>query len=267
MRRLAVLACLCAASPAVAAKGEGHRAVVLLDAAALPDAGKLVADYRKRWQRSMTPTHSEKPDVLTFNLDDGEVSIELRRRTVPEDELRDVAHFSWQWPEAKSVQHHAQLNIKVQGPKGDATDNLLRLTRVVASVVATTSVKAVYWGNARMMIEPQRFLRKSGAIERNKPPIEMWVNAIPVELEDQTKVIRTFGMTSANVPELLVMQGELPDDIAMTLVYVTASYLVSHPQAAKTGRLQPAKHVVITIETITSPWDPSEPMLRVVLKI
>jgi len=267
MRRVAVVLFLCAASPAAAETGQGHRAVVLLDAAALPDANKLVADFQKRWKRALKPTKSDKTDLLTFDLEDGEVSIELRRRAVPDDEFRNVAHFSWQWPEAESVQHHAQLNIKVLAPKVDATDNLLRLTRVVASVIATSPVKAVYWGNARMLIEPQRFLRKSAGIGRNKPPVEMWINGTLTALLDDTKVARTFGMPSADVPELLVMQGEMPDEMALLLVYLTAAYFVKHPQATRNGRLQVAKKVVISVETITSPWDASEPMLRITPKL
>jgi hypothetical protein len=240
--------------------------IVLLERSQRLDGARLVEDYCARWKPLLATLKGEEGDAMVLDLGDALATVRLERK--PLAGLDSAVQASWQWDGARTAvdRHPAHLVIEVGTSRGEALANTARLTRVVASVVAVTRPRAVFWTGAAMLIDPAKFVAESAVLRTGQAPVLLWLNVLPAFLEPKEPVVHTIGFGRLGLPELILVQGAASDEDVFDRL-LRASELILHKRlnVRRGNRLELSATERLVAEEVPAPWNPKEMAIRLTM--
>jgi hypothetical protein len=161
-------------------------------------AEDILTDLGQRWPDVPVSYLGDKKGTLNFDFDSANLAITLAETPLPWSELEEPARSSVSWPDAEAAlrPHEAYVEVAVLG-EGDPVEYAVRLTKAVATVLATTpGAIGVYWGSASLVVPRDLFIGCATEVLPLGPPIPIWVDFQVGLNEGDTTSGFTRGMTA-----------------------------------------------------------------------
>jgi hypothetical protein len=209
---------------------------VLVSEPKLPDASAFRTELEKRTAGlfSVGDMEADGQKVILLRMHSGTVMVGLIEAPLPKGQIDDLCAMAWYWRQACEAtgSHKAQVVVSVIGTTLDRLDANLLLTHVVASLMDSNAI-ASYWGAS--LQSRDAFLRQSQGINRDAPPVWLWVNFRVTN--DLTKgfSLSTQGMEEFDLREIEAKEVNRPGREVFSLLLGMAQYLVSKGPVIKDG--------------------------------
>lgn len=204
-------------------------AMIALEAPSLPPVAELVAFHDGTWKGAPPLTEAARADdMLTVQIGASRGAVAAASHPIPWEELEGPCQGAWWWPDAETGlrKHRAHLIVTLSGAE-DLIARTMRLTRLVASVAATTrGVIGVYWGAGTLVHAPEAFIEDAAQMTRDELALNLWVDFRPQRNADGTLGIFTTGMNALGQMELEVAASKGDPEQVMAQVVELAYRLV-----------------------------------------
>jgi len=263
-----VLAALLLGSPTVdapARQREDHALVFLCDSKPVAIAA-ILRDYEGSAKPRISLTSkTTAPSLVEFESDQVSGSVRLISEALATQQLAPAIRASWQWTNAGPTlrAQKGYLDIVVRSRRGDVLDHNLALTQLVASAVKAAHGCGVFWGNASFVIEPKRFLATSAKATRSHLPVLLWINVLPAKLSATTPVFHTIGLSSLELPELILEKGEASDEASLDMILRMSDLVLRNGQGLRDGEtVNLTAREALRATSMPAPWDPKETAIR-----
>lgn len=239
-------------------------AMVALEAPALPPVAELAAFHDGTWKDGPPLADAARADdMVTVNMGASRGVIAAASHAIPWEELEGPCQGAWWWPEAEARlrTHRAHLIVTLSGAE-DLIARTMRLTRLVASVAATTrGVLGVYWGAGTLVHAPEAFIEDAAQMTREEMPLNLWVDFRPQRNGDGTLGIFTTGMVALGQMELEVTGSTGDPEHVMAQVVELAYRLVDEGMRPHDGE----RVGEVAVRRASSKWARDQQVLQVEL--
>lgn len=241
-------------------EGRVQMAFVLTNAKSAPDA-QAVLEHLERLapgrHQVASPSSSNEHQALSFEIDGGVAVIALMPFPVPESDLRGPCECAWWWPEAVEVcrAQTGHFIVTCTAP-GDAIEQALRLSDVVAAVASASGSPAVYWGAGTVVNPAKSFFELMPSASRDNLPLPLWIELRVQQVAPGDFFFATTGMQQFNLMELEAeVQTSEPADVAGKLLDV-AHYLCDQGPVLQDGQtIGASEEERICVRHVRSRWD------------
>lgn len=215
-------------------KTSSNLAFVLLSEARLPDAESVSVAFRD-FAAEGEELREETDDsdggasrqVTSFVFNTGEKSfVALMPVAVPNGEADQGVQFSlsrfrnnWELPP-----HNAHLLVTFQpAPDSMPIIGLSRFTSILTAVTKVSPAVGVYWGNAGATHDSEFFV--SIASDRDVAArMMLWSGVSFAREKDGRFSLLSLGMQQLNLPDLLLVAGDISKNVAVETMYNLLSY-------------------------------------------
>lgn len=239
MRTLVLLFVLMLGFAAAAASDASQIRVlsfVLVAEPKLPDARLLRADLEGRLPAhlAITDMDADKRNVILLRAAGGTVMIGLIDAPLPKGQVDDLCAGAWYWRQAceATSAHRAHIAVSVLGTPLDKLDASLLQTHVVASLMDGNAV-ASYWGAS--LQSRDAFLRQSAQINREQPPVWLWVNFRVSHDPEKGVSLSTQGMEAFGLREIEAKDVNRSGREVFSLLVGMGQYLLPRGPVIKDG--------------------------------
>lgn len=243
-------------------------AMVALNGASLPPEQEIFEYLEQTWPSSPTITDvTRKDDAVTFSVSDGVGFFALVSAPIPWDDLEGPCATAWYWPDAceKLKGHKAHAVVSLSSTSLEPVEQALLLTKLLASVAATTDSAGIYWGAGTVVHSPEMFLDQSSGIALEYLPLMLWIDFRLQEEADGTFTMFTTGLEAFGLMEIEAVRVKGDSEGLYGLVYDVAHYLLENGPIVKDGDTiggSEAEHIEVRYEP--SMWDNSRKVYRLV---
>lgn len=154
---------------------------------------------------------------VSFAIPGGSAGLAHLPMPIPWGDLEWPVRTAWHWPtaEAELRAHTAHLVVFVSSSELSAIELNLQLVRLVASVIAASPAAGVYYGNASVVIESQRYLEEAHGASEDNLPIPLWLGLHPVRddggLSGYTTGMEVFGLLNLETHDADTTPADLLD--------------------------------------------------------
>jgi hypothetical protein len=228
------------------------------------DLEQVVDAYRERYPLADGLILEGEAGAALGTLGPDRVMLTHVGAPIPWADLEGPCETAWHyWERATQVvkQHQSHVVCAVLGQEADgAIERTLRLTRLVAAVVAGSKATAVYWTEAPIVLPREAFLEATHTLSREEVPLEMWVDFRPMIDEERTSVF-TAGMDALGLLEIEIRDAASPMNEVLDLVYEIAHYLVAHGMVIGDGDTVEFSASKLRVSYVDSAWKRPGPVL------
>ena len=180
-------------------------AVIALKREAFPDLSAAVEMLSEAYPDEGAPAEVTRgTDSAVFRWGPGPVAVALKSEPIAEADLEEACEAAWWWEQAaeKLALHRAHLLVSL-APTGEApVARHLRLSRVVAVLLAQCEAAGVYWPNAGIVHEPQSFAEQAADLSPESIHPALWIDMHIIPNDDETYSLYTVGLEAFGRKEI-----------------------------------------------------------------
>ena len=233
-------------------------AMICLSAPALPTVEALGSALEALGEGPSVENAKLEDEVLSFDFGGATAFVSLMPGPIPWEDLEGPCATAWHWEEAESVlrEHKAHLIVVLTGNAGDAIEQHLRLTRLVAAAAEASEALGVYWGGAPLVQPREAFFEVAQEAGRDNLPLELWVEQRLFSSAPETVSVFTAGMDKLGAMEVEVREAHGDPSEVMALVYGIAQYLVLNGNVIQDGdTVGGSEEERVTARHVDSEWE------------
>lgn len=205
---------------------------------------QLKADFQTYWGETIEideeDEENESENTLSFNVRENWVIISEMNVPIPSDDIKSTADYTYIWEnaleECSQMKSHAIVTIMNQA--GDQVDTAKLLTKVLISILRTSSSAiGVYKGSQTMLIPKELYLSYGEQIkEDNELPINLWTYIGLRQEENNTFSAYTFGLSELfGHPEIEIISSAKEPGELHGFISMMANYVVNYRAELKHG--------------------------------
>jgi hypothetical protein len=234
--------------------------MILLGKNVLPDMTAVIETLGRLHPQTDPPTEATRgPESAVFRWGPGPIAVALKTDPIAWEELEEACEAAWWWEGAaeKLQGHKARLLVSLAPSLEDPIDRHLRLTQVVAAVVAgNESVLGVYWSAAGIVHEPRAFVEQAAEITRESLNPTLWIQMRIAPNDDESWALYTTGMEAFGRPEIeIASTSRQPSEIYELCAEVIGYLLVSGEELAEGGMISRSDEEQIEVRYGPSMFD------------
>lgn len=238
---------------------------VLVAESRLPDADtfRSTLESRLKGQYVVGKTETDDEGVILLRIRGGTLMVGLIDAPLPKGQLDDLCANAWFWRQActATAAHRAHITVSVLDTDLDALDASLLLTHAVASLMDGNAI-ASYWGASLQSREA--FLRQAANIDRDRPPVWLWINFRVSNDVEKGFSLSTQGMENFGLREIEAKDVNRPGADVFSLLIGMSQYLISHGPVIKDGETIGASPALnIRVKQAPSYWRDGARVYRV----
>ncbi|GAB6167248.1 hypothetical protein JCM19992_32480 [Thermostilla marina] len=254
-------------------------AMVTLSEPVLPNAEVLAGMHERLWPGSerlvfdSAGAHDEapgfdEPTSVIFQWDDATAAFSLMPAPIPSEDIGGAAELArWYWPEAPETlaQHRAHWVVILLGGPTDPIERAMKLTELTATAAASLDeATGIYWGASNLLHPRDQFVARAREMDRESPPIELWVNFRLSGDDNDTVSLLTLGMDQFGHKEIEVHQSRRDPQFILDRVYNIAAYLLENGPVIEDGHtVGQSADEKFTVHIGPSKFDESMTVLRI----
>ena len=135
-------------------------------------------------------------DSAVFRWGAGPVAVALKSEPIAEADLEEACQAAWWWEQAADqlASHQAHLLVSLAPTAEDPVTRHIRLSRVIAVLLAQCDSAGVYWPNAGIVHEPQSFAEQAADLSPENLHPALWIDMHMSPNEDETYSLYTVGL-------------------------------------------------------------------------
>jgi len=182
-------------------------------------------------------------NLFTGTIGGYTAAVTLVDRPIPWFQLEGPCATAWYWPTAAEAlkEHAAHLLVVLVDEGGKAVDKSIRLTQLVAGLLATSASQGVLWGPGRLVHPPQAFLDQATQLKPTDLPLFLWVDFRVERGEDGICRLYTTGLEALGQTEI-----EVPSFAGEPQVMLEYAYNIAHYQICKQKEINEGDTIGLT---------------------
>lgn len=151
-----------------------------------------------------------KDNTISFHLGEDKVVVSSMKAAVPWSDLKGPCQAAWYWPDAAAQirSHQAHFLIVVVPGSPDRKAAAVKLTKVTAALVESSSAAGVLWGGSGTVHAPQPFCQTAAETAADRLPVEIWVGFGLIPEADQTHSVYTSGLEDFGMQEIEIHSSQ-----------------------------------------------------------
>jgi hypothetical protein len=202
-----------------------------------PDPTAVLSDLHAHWPDvPVTGEPETEKAATTVEIPDGAIGFVHMEMPLPAREVEGPASVAWHWPEARGAvaAHQSHVIATSFSTTLTALDLRVLLTKLVASILATTNSVGVYVGDARLVRSAADYRNDAATATRDAPPLLSWLGFNPV-IEDGGSSAYTTGLTWFGLRELEVRRSARPVPEVLGMLADLAQYELTTGRVLRDG--------------------------------
>lgn len=196
--------------------------------------------------------------AVSVNLGGTQGIVALVPAPIPWSDLEGPCATAWWWPEATEHMkaHRAHAIITMMGVGDDLIEKHLLLSKLAASVVATSDCAGIYWGGGTVVHPPQMFIDQAREATRDSLPLNLWIDFRIQRMDGGTCRLLTTGMEEFGKMELEIAPASMRPSEMLELGYGIAAYVLTSGADIRDGHtIGRSETEKIRIRFARSMWD------------
>jgi uncharacterized protein DUF4261 len=151
-----------------------------------------------------------KDNTISFQLGDDKIVISSIKAPIPWSDLKGPCSAAWYWPEAAGQLRPTKAHFLVVVAPGtpDLKAAAVKLTKVTAALVESSSAAGVLWGGSGTAHAPQPFRQTADEISADRLPVEIWVGFGLIPESNQTHSVFTSGLEDFGMQEIEIHSSQ-----------------------------------------------------------
>lgn len=189
--------------------------MVALRGNALPDLRRIAGHFRESLNLAVDDSEiNVRDEAAVVTIEGGMAGFVFMPMPIPWGDLEWPVCTAWSWPEARSSLsgHGSHVVVYASSEKMAPVRLSLCLTRAIASVLASVESLGVYYGNASIVVPPDRYLEQASEASETSLPLFLWLGFHPVPekkgLSGYTTGMRMLGFLDLEVHDTNMKPSE-----------------------------------------------------------
>jgi hypothetical protein len=234
-------------------------AMVALNKPGLPNPAALLASFKEACPTCPKPSNlSQEKDTITFSLSGDMVAVSLMPAPIPWSELAGPCTTAWWWPEAsqRMRKHNSHIIVALMGESGEMVERHIRLTHLVAAVVANTNSAGIYWGAGTLAHEPKAFREQAVKLSPDNLELQLWIDMRLEQNADGTYRFFTTGLDAFHRLEVEINKSRRKPEEILNFCYAIIDYILTSGATIKDGEtIGRSTDEKIKVQHKPSMWD------------
>lgn len=203
-----------------------------------PDISAVGESLAHRFPDEPAPAEATRGmDSAVFRWGPGPIAVALKGEPIAADEIDDACAAAWWWEQAseKLANHKSHLLVSLAPSSEDPIDRHLRLTRVVAAILAHCDAAGVYWPNAGIVHEPRAFAEQAAELSRDNINPALWIDMHISPSDDETWSLDTTGLGAFGRVEIEIPSTTRDPSAVYELCADVIRYLLASGEEIEAG--------------------------------
>lgn len=196
----------------------------------------VVEHLNSYWGLAVTDIN-DRDTTSVFSIDGQMVAVAFMDAPIPGNDIADTAAYAYNWPDAldalKDYTGHAIVSVMGSGPK-NTVERYKIMSKLLASILATTNAAGVYKGNQTLLIPREQYLEQVEDLKTDDIPVLLWVY-IGVRKDATGNSVYTYGLKEFGKQEMEIVESKSDiTEIAGFLSSITA-YIIGSNVTLRNG--------------------------------
>ncbi len=195
-----------------------------------------VTDYLKNnWNSSISDIEGES-ETVTFSIQGETVALATIPVQIPWGDIEGTAQYSYNWTTAKKdlENHDSHIIVTVMSSKNSEFERFKIFTKVLSSIVATTSCLGVYQGSQSLLIPRQQYLDNAEGLKTDQIPLNLWVY-VGLRKGENGNSAYSYGLTAFEKLEMEFINAKLDLEEMHSFLSNICAYVNSSNVTFKSG--------------------------------
>jgi Domain of unknown function (DUF4261) len=195
-----------------------------------------VADYLKsNWSTSISDINGDS-ETVTFSIEGETVALATMPVQIPFGDIQGTAQYSYNWTtaEADLKDHNSHTIVTVLSSNKSEVERFGILTKVLSSIVATTSCLGVYQGSQSLLIPRKQYLDSAESLKSNQIPLDLWVY-IGLRKDENGNSAYTYGLAAFDKLEMEFIRAKLDLEDMRSFLSNVCAYVINSNVTFKSG--------------------------------
>lgn len=169
-----------------------------------------VSNYLKsHWDINVTNVSGEN-DTVVFTIQDETVALATLAVQIPWSDIEGTAKYAYNWRTAEKdlKNHNSHVIVTLMSSNKSDVERFEILTKVLATILATSNCIGIYQGSQSLLIPKQQYLDSAEVLKSNQLPIELWVY-IGLRNSENGNSAYTFGLNFFDKLEIEILNSKL----------------------------------------------------------
>lgn len=199
------------------------------------EINKVVEYLKSNWNISISDVDGDH-DLVTFLVKGETVVLATMPSPIPLVEIKEVARYAYNWMTAEKdlENHNAHVLVTITSSKNTALERFKILTKILASIVATTNCIGVYQGTQSLLIPREQYLQGAEALNSNQIPLDLWIY-IGLGRSENGNNVYTHGLAAFDKLDMEIINTKLDLEELHNLVWNISAYVINQDITFKNG--------------------------------
>jgi len=197
---------------------------------------KKVSDYLKsNWNTTISDVNEEN-EAVSFSIQGETIVLATMPVQIPWGDIEGTAQYSYNWMSAtKDLENHdSHIIVTVVSSKNSEVERFKILTKVLSSIVATTSCIGVYQGSQSLLIPREQYLESAEALKANQIPLDLWIY-IGLRKGENGSSAYSYGLTAFDKLEIECINANIDLEEIHSLLSNVCAYVINSNVTFKSG--------------------------------
>jgi hypothetical protein len=218
--------------------GKPLMAIVALKREAFPDLSAAVEMLAQAYPDESSPAEVTRgTDSAVFRWGAGPVAVALKSEPIAQPDLEEACAAAWWWEQAEEqlAAHKAHLLVSLAPTGEDSVTRHVRLSRVVAVLLAQCDALGVYWPDGGIVHEPKAFAEQAADLAPDNLHPGLWIDLHISPKDDESWALYTVGLSAFGLKEIEIQSTTRDPPAVYELCTDVIRYLLASGEEIEDG--------------------------------
>ncbi len=213
-------------------------AMIALKREVFPDLSAAVDMLAQAYPDEGSPSEVTRgTDSAVFRWGSGPVAVALKSEPIAQPDLEEACTAAWWWEQAAEqlASHKAHLLVSLAPTGEDPVTRHVRLSRVVAVLLAQCDAAGVYWPGGGIVHEPQAFAEQAADLAPDNLHPGLWIDMHISPNDDESWSLYTVGLFAFGRKEIEIPSTTHEPSAVYELCANVIGYLLASGEEIEDG--------------------------------
>jgi hypothetical protein len=174
---------------------------------------------------------------FVFTVDEEMIAIAHMPVPIPSGDIQGTAQYAYNWETAleDTDKHKSHLIVSLMQGGQDQIKRFRIFTKVICSLLRTTTSIGVYKGNQSLLIPKEHYLIEAELMSDDYLPLNIWIY-FGLRTTEKGQSGYTYGLTEFNRREMEVLNSPKSFDDIRTFLFNITHYVLDYDVIFKDGQ-------------------------------
>lgn len=200
------------------------------------DSERLITHLREYWHADVTYIENGNENI-SFRYDGETIVISIMGMSIPWSDLDSVIPYAYNWPKASEdlKKHNNHLIVTNIGSNTDIVTRFTIITKVLASIAATSNVVGIYNGLQSLVIPQKQYIESAEGLKNGQIPVDLWVY-IGLRNTPTGRSAYTYGLKEFGKLEMEVINSQMGLEELYEFLLNICSYVIKSNVTFQAGQ-------------------------------